>query len=333
MGKTAEIHKRYNEFESLLSSTPDIEKRIELSMRDFGKRDIERGSCIDRVTSEARAAADILLSFKRYRDLRDLRNSMKGRIALLLGNGPSCDMLNWDSPMMSSDQLDIAVVNFFKAPPERLNHKIKIIGVTDPLVFQSQDQENSLPTLEGKQKELIKRISRLQNPFLFCNRSVNRQVDKRKVPGVTPITFSDHFSSLFGGVNPLYPKSYMSMNIIKIATVLDFLGYDQTLLCGSDNDFIKKFHILPNNSIAVEQTYNGEDSQLDPLTQAPKSYYGAIRELELAWQKIKGLNVLNLDPLSLTAAFRKVSPCDYYFGLLRPEFQERINILSKRLSW
>ena len=333
MNRTSEIDRRYSEVISLVTCTRGLQEKLALAKRDFRKRDTEVAGMSGRIMSEIRASVDIILSSKRYKKLRDLRKTMRGRRALLLGNGPSCEMINWDSELLDEKELDIAVVNFFVSPPDKLNHKIKQICITDPLVFNDGRSGDSLPYLEEKQSRLLERIKKLESPFLFCNRVVERQVAQLKKVNVSPVRFSDYSSCIFGGTNPAYPRSYMSMNIIKMITILDFLGYEEILLCGADNDFIKKIVILPDNSIATEQTYNNENSTLDPLTMHPVQYYKVITALEEAWHKTKGMRVLNLDPLSLTTAFRKVRPGDKYYGLLVKEYQERIEELAGILSW
>ena len=333
MNYVSEVEKRYDEVRNLVRSTADIREKIVLAKRDFGKRDTEIAGVSGKIASEIRACIDILLSAKRYRELRSLRKTKQGHRALLLGNGPSCEMINWDSELFDDQGLDIAVVNFFQAPPNRLNHKVRIICVTDPLIFGKSGPGTGLPYLEEKQTRLTERIQKLEKPLLFCNRTVGRQLKGKHELNVKPITFSDYSSSVFGGTNPLYPRSYMSMNIIKMITILDFLGYDEILLCGADNDFIKKFFILPDNSIATEQTYNNEKSELDPLAMHPAQYYKVINKLEEAWHRVKDIRVINLDPLSLTTAFRKVRPNERYYGLLKKEYQTRIRELSDTLSW
>ena len=285
--------------------------------------------------NELSAGLDLLLSRtrRRYKELQKIKNTQKGRVALLLGSGPSASMIDWERVELDK-RIDIAVVNYFKEPPEELQERIKTVVISDPGTLNMSNKIRA--DRAEDRKRLIERLHAMKEARIFMPRFYMhdpKYSSTLKSLRSRVTIFSDYESRIFGGIKPTSPRSYASMTLLKALSIVNFLGYSEILLAGADNDYASTMRLLPDNSIGCIDRHAGRADTLIPQNNyQPIEYYQSLVRLEHSWHAFSELPVLNLDSLSFVSAFRKVHPATEYFSLLKPEHQDAVAKLSSLLA-
>ena len=289
------------------------------------------------VRNELSAATDLALSTVqlRYRELRKLKGSKKGKTALLMGNGPSVSMMNWEEVCKFNEDIEIAVVNFFELSSKELLDKVKVLVCSDPNTL-ANDEYQSRPELERERHALSEKLISLKDAHIFVPRFYHRIAkDNKTLRPVSQkvISFSDSESRIFGGCSPIAPRKYCSMTLLKSLSLLGFLGYSRILLIGADNDYSKTLRMMPDNAIAVIDEHADKPKQLVPVNHlSPLNYYKSLVTLERSWSSLSMLPVYNMDPLSFVTAFPKLSSSSKLFRLIQPIYQDYILSLENLLA-
>ena len=286
---------------------------------------------------EASAGVDLTLSTirQRYRALRRLKGSKKGKMALLMGNGPSSSMINWEEVCKFDEDIEIATVNFFELPDKSLLDKVKIFVCSDPNTLAS-DEYQSRPELARERRSLAEKLDALGDAYIFVPRFYYlglRENTVLRTVSSKVIAFSDYESRLFGGISPLAPRSYCSMTLLKALSILGFLGYSKILLIGADNDYSKTLRIMPDNTVAVIDEHAHKLKQIVPVNQlSPLDHYVSLVKLERSWSRLSMLPVYNMDPMSFVTSFPKLNSSSKFFRLIQPLYQTQIETLDKLLA-
>ena len=327
---------KYQEMIALLQDNSSHYKHTYEAMVRESNRRANHWTRYQAIRNEISACIDKLLSLTnhRYRELRELKESKRGKVVLLMGNGPSASMIDWSALESYHEEIDLAVVNFFTTPDRFPFDKVKTVVLSDPITLT--DSKRLRPELNEKRSTLINNLKRIHDAHIFTPRfylkhteisSILKTFHARVVP------FSDYGSKFWGGISPEAPRSFCSMTLLKALSILNHLGYSKMLLIGTDNDYGKNMRIMPDNSVACIDEHAGSATGIVPVNNhSPLSYYKSLVTLEESWGMLSMLPVCNLDPLSFVSTFPKVNQQSPYIKLLKREFQEDIKIIDSALS-
>ena len=228
-----------------------------------------------------------------------LKSSKKTFRALVLGNGPSLNKLDFNK--IKDEKLDIWVVNSFHqatcAEKLRITHYV----LSDRAHFENEYRY--LPILEfvRKQEGLILIFPHWvlfdfpEHPFLEFDHLI---FDDRQLAAWTQNT------------SPTKPRGYIGLTLYKSLAFANFLEYKEILVLGIDNTEFMGYGSNVNNDFlykgnhAFQDVRSGRDLSSTMIDGPPGAFIDVAHALGDLY-KFKG-NIINLDPNSLTTAFPKV---------------------------
>jgi hypothetical protein len=254
----------------------------------------------------------------RFKKLIDLKGSGKNRIGVVLANGPSINKIDPRKLANFSleHQADIFCVNYF------INTDfLKALGgidywvLSDPRHFDLEDPQ----TVEShaNAKKYVRKGVFLPEMF-----------EKKFTDDINKIVFNDlQGSSVFSkNINPLFPRSYLTLTAYKAIALAIHIGYDKIFVAGLDNTHILDVGCDAENRIYRKKNhfYKSKDEN-DPDNRDYKMGLGkneAPRNRNMAQEiraysrlfgdlyRFSNQNIYNLDLNSLTDAFKKSDKID-----------------------
>lgn len=245
-------------------------------------------------------------SRKVLKPLRLLKNSKKGQRALVLGSGPSLSKLNLNSPDLVN--FDVFAVNsFFQSPAAKMITP-EFYCLSDPNYFV-EDQTN----VTFKNDDFFRYLEQ-NKPKLLISHFYRRSTRFRNF---SVIYFNDReFRWMRKSINPLRPRSYVSLTLYKSLAIAIYLGYEEILLLGMDNNEFAFYESDSANSVFVNFTKyfaDGMSSDVVNSQQKPEGFTsGLAGRLQFFGQiygdlkKFSKYPVRNLDENSLVDAFPKL---------------------------
>lgn len=236
-----------------------------------------------------------------------LENSKTGKVALILGSGPSLNNLN---PELIDDYIDdVFVINSFNQLEVAARIKPAFYGLSDPAHFgilsnqQATELNEILDYAKACQATLV-----LPHTAYFATIFSN-----------SPRVFFDDREKFFlnRNISPLKPRSYGSTTIYKMLAMAVFMGYEEIFILGFDNTNFLNYRGRPDNlmqdvggatatrKVEVKSAFIGEYEKefTSGMAGRMQSYAHLFGDLH----KFKKYNVSNLDPHSLTDAFPKIT--------------------------
>jgi hypothetical protein len=245
-------------------------------------------------------------SRKLLRTLRLLKKSKKGKRALVLGSGPSLAKLNLNSPELVN--YEIFVVNsFFQSPAAR-----KIIPsfycLSDPNYF-IEDRTNV--TFQGD--ELVNYLHSTMPTLLISHFHRKSKI----FTDLKVLYFNDReFRWMRKSINPMRPRSYVSLTLYKALAIANYLGYDEILVLGMDNNEFASYRSDSTNAVYVDFSKyyaQGMANKIVSANQQPEGYTsGMSGRLQFFGQiygdlkKFSKYPFFNLDENSLVDGFPKL---------------------------
>lgn len=234
-----------------------------------------------------------------------VKDSKKGKTALVLGNGPSLAKLNSSNVNGLVD--DIFVVNDFYKTEASKNIRPTFYVLSDPISFNNKQESDVLrdSPLEGylrankcalilphKAYRLIKSTNR---QLLFFNDLERRFIRKN--------------------IDPLKPRSYCSVTLYKALAMAVHMGYDKIFILGLDNTEFNSYASDINNSIWIKGVHYSEYQEqyskemqafkLDVLVSGISGRMTSYGRLFSDLNMFPKHNIWNLDKDSLIDAFMK----------------------------
>lgn len=177
-------------------------------------------------------------------EMKRLAGSGKGKVALVLGNGPSLNKLNTAAVANYCD--DIYVVNgFFNLQMGQLVRPTHYC-LSDPSYFYPKDDAHTL------------RIEELKN-FIEKSNSVlvlpHTLATKGAFPNSKTLFFDDREKTLFSkNISPLRPRSYTSVTLYKALAVACHMEYDHIFILGLDNTEFYNYRGNLDNTTTMKQS-------------------------------------------------------------------------------
>lgn len=234
-----------------------------------------------------------------------LRGSKKGKVALVLGSGPSLNSLNVEKVSEFID--DVFVINSFNQL--EISEKIMPIfyGLSDPAHFG-----NLSGAQEQERKELLEYVKSVGATLVLPHNAFGTDLFNN----LNKVYFDDRELTILNrNLSPVKPRAYGSTTIYKMLAMAVFLGYDEIFILGFDNTNFLNYRGRPDNLIhdlggaTATRKVNSKSSFIGEyekeftsgMAGRMQSYAHLFGDLH----KFSSQNVTNLDPYSLTDAFRK----------------------------
>ncbi len=235
---------------------------------------------------------------------KKMKNSKKGKTALVLGSGPSLNSLNPIEVRKYFD--DVFVVNNYYLTEISKELAPDYYCLSDPNYFV-EDKTNAI----HNDHDLIKYMQDNNTVLLLSH-------FYRKSPGYNSLKtlfFDDReWRTRRKNISPLKPRGYSSITLYKAIAIACFFGYDTIYVLGLDNTEFKSYVGSKDNKIYINNNTHYAFSQKSlAITSTPEGYSsgiaGRMQSYALHFGDLtyfKNFRVINLDPLSLVDAFEKI---------------------------
>jgi len=234
---------------------------------------------------------------------KEMKNSRKGKTALVLGSGPSLNTLKAEAARDYFD--DIFVVNSYY-----LHEVSKILQpdfycLSDPNYFVA-DKTNAI----HDDNKLFDFMLENNVTLLLSHFYRNTRIDNR----IKTIFFDDReWRGFRANISPMRPRSYGSFTLYKALALACFFGYDRIFVLGLDNTEFKSYIGSKDNKIYVDNFANYAKSEVElKSTVSPEGFSsgiaGRMQSYALQFSDLFLFNkhkIINLDPKSLVDAFEK----------------------------
>lgn len=244
-----------------------------------------------------------------------IKNSKKGKAALVLANGPSVNKLDPKKiqALQIKGKFEVWALNFFLL--SELSEFIvpDFYCLSDGKFFDSETDID--PTLAQKIQEINKKVKELNIPVFI---PVHRIGNKNPFSKYFPFNDYEDFPSI--NVSDITkPRGYVTMTAYKALSIAIYLGYDQIYIAGFDNDYFKKYFVDKDNIIFLKDDHFYDSKGSDTLVKAPQAdgrtigeHLHSIHFLFKHLEKFKKFNIINLDPYGLVDCFPKHHNLDVY---------------------
>ena len=250
----------------------------------------------------------LVIGFRR-RALKPLR--VLGRLgqtndALVIGNGPSAQTLNW--PAVADAQMSgmaVFAINYFPISPEFKLIQPNYLVLSDPIM--KPNSNNELRT-----KELWTVIKNTSTMNLIVPLSWYRIMKAQNSLSNEIYYFDD--SGLEGwtrSISPLKARGYLALTAYKAIAVSIFLGFKQTKIIGVDNSMFQTISVDKSNRLIQQPNHFFSQGGVtsDITTFYPKGISDYFYDVSLCFYFLRrcfaGRSVTNLDPNSLVDVFPK----------------------------
>ncbi len=236
---------------------------------------------------------------------RALKNSKKGKVALILGSGPSLNNLNTNALGDYVD--DVFVINSFNQLEVAARIKPAFYGLSDPAHFGTLSSEQTLEL-----NAILDYVKDCEATLVLPHTAFLAKV----FSSFNRVFFDDREKTFLNrNIGPLKPRSYGSTTIYKMLAMATFMGYEEIFVLGFDNTNFLNYRGRPDNlmqdvggatairKIETKSAFIGEYEKefTSGMAGRMQSYAHLFGDLH----KFKKFKISNLDPYSLTDAFPK----------------------------
>lgn len=174
-----------------------------------------------------------------FLDTKRLKGSKKGMTALVLGSGPSVDLLK--SELVHEYIDDVFAINEFFELELSKTISPQYYCLSDPAHFSHNDEFS-----EARRTELETYLAQ-SNPKLILPHWSKQQ---NTFDGLSKIFFDDREFSWFNtNISPIKPRAYTSATLYKALAMACFLGYDKIFVLGLDNSNFKSYSGSADNLV------------------------------------------------------------------------------------
>lgn len=237
---------------------------------------------------------------------RVLKNSKRGKKALVLGSGPSLNNLN--TTTVDSIVNDIFVINAFSQLKIASSVKPTLYGLSDPAHFGKLAGEQACEL-----DDILDYVREARATLVLPHTAYEADL----FLGLNKIYFDDRERTFMNSnLSPLKPRSYGSTTIYKMLAMAVFMGYEEIYILGFDNSNFLNYRGRPDNllqdlggatasrNVDKKSAFIGEYEKefTSGMAGRMQSYAHLFGDLH----KFNSHKIINLDPYSLTDAFPKV---------------------------
>ncbi len=254
----------------------------------------------------------VLPHYGRLRQTRKLKNSKKGKTALVLANGPSVGQLDPEkiSRLQRENGLEVFAVNSFVSSPMAAMVKPDYYLLSDPAFFQPE----KFPHLTER---LTRDMQLLNDADVPCFVPLERYntVSFRQKYG-----YYDRGNLFLSKITITGPRSYISMTSYKALAAACFMGYSQIFISGFDNDYFLNVVVDDNNDMYYVDRHfydtpgaepaRVRDTHANSMGELLYSHHFLFKDLE----KFREYPIVNLNKGGLVDCFPKYHTLDVYKG-------------------
>lgn len=255
----------------------------------------------------------LVIGFRRraLRPLRLLGKSGRSNDALVIGNGPSAQTLNWVAVAEKQNYgMAVFAINFFPLSQEFQLVQPNYLVLSDPTMKPSSNSDS-------RNEELWTAIENTSTMDLVVPLSWYRIMKAQDGLSNNVLYFDD--SGLEGwtrSISPLRARGYLALTAYKAIAISIFFGFKETKIIGVDNSMYQTISIDTGNRLIQQPNHffskGGKKSDLTAFY--PKGISDYFYDVSLCFYFLhrcfKGQSVSNLDPHSLVDAFSKSSSSD-----------------------
>ena len=255
----------------------------------------------------------LVIGFRRraLRPLRALGKLGQSNDALVIGNGPSAQTLNWAAVVDAQDKgMAVFAINYFPLSPEFGLVQPNYLVLSDPIMKPSSNSDS-------RNEELWISVQKNSTMNLIVPLSWYRVMKSQNSLSNCILYFDD--SGLEGwtrNISPLRARGYLALTVYKAIAISIFLGFRETKIIGVDNSMFQTISVDAENRLIQQPnhffTKGGKTSDLTAFY--PKGISDYFYDVSLCFYFLRrcfvGQSVSNLDPHSLVDAFPKLSESD-----------------------
>lgn len=261
---------------------------------------------------------EYIINFKHYSDLQRIKGSKRNKKALVIGNGPSLDLIPIDEIIkFQKNGGEIFLMNHFNLRKELLQIQPDYYFSADPNTIKEENFSQVCEHIKNSETcevyvpmQMIKDYEKI-----FTNNSVGGFCGIEIRRGL----FSQNIS-----IKPNRPHSFSSMTAYHALSMAIWLNYSKIFIIGLDNTYLSNaicdsqnriFEVLKHASTDDVKIFRGDEYE------TIFDYFYENSRLFNDLNKFRGHNITNLNPDSLIDAFEKCS-----------SIQESITLLTKASS-
>lgn len=246
------------------------------------------------------------------------RGYYQGRTALVVGNGPSANDMNWEvvESLRVKGELLLFLVNYSLNDKTLGKIGCDYLVLSDP---QSHPREQIDRTVE-----LWKNISQIPGIKLITPIAWHLSSELLKCRHGECLHFSDlSLESFSSSVSPLRARGYPSMTAYKALAFADFLGFDLIYVVGVDNSMFRSIKVDSQNRIQQLPHYFSDNygPTVDVSNRYPSGISDYFYELSVLFSSLHrcfgAKNIVNLGLESEVDAFPKIAFDAPGFNLLK----------------
>jgi len=257
-----------------------------------------------------------------YQPLRDLQNSEGSRRVLVIGNGPSQELLCLEDliEFKRTGGHVLAINNYFNS---------EALVQCGPSAVVWSDP-GSIPALLANEDALARFRASVQNSpevRFFVPSYMTDMASKFREIQISGevIPFCDSELRIRGlkesqSIRPDRPRSYVSMTLFKALAIALWLGYRDILLVGMDNTYPRDLYCSPDNRILLRERHAFEADYVHDVSSQFATVADFLYDIALQMSDIRKFQdprVVNLDPFSLTDAYPKAQNKEHARLILR----------------
>jgi hypothetical protein len=226
--------------------------------------------------------------------------------AIVIGNGPSQGYLDVSSlSEFKANGGELICINYWTDNEDIWNVIPNYLVISDPL------------TLSDKVPDYLKQKNEKLLAYLLKYRSINI---------ACPMSRCDQLSAIFGSqrilgfvdqelrmwthnINPLYPRGYVSMTLYKALALAIWFDYRKIYVIGMDNTYPRNIYCDQDNKFINHEIHAGDKDYSVDESAFYKSIGDGLSVIALIFYdslRFKRDKIVNLDPYSLTDAFKKI---------------------------
>ena len=258
-----------------------------------------------------------LLKYRKHlKGLRSLQGTKRGKVALVVANGPSCNKVNWRSVAKSQS-----------------DGEVEILCLNDSILLS----ENSFASVDFLLKsdsldkaDLIKDYQAIiSKNSANINTKLITPLNWHAPDSISSCSSDDclhmvdvgrnHFKS---STNPLKFRTYPSMGSLKLLAIARYMGYDKVFVIGLDNTFYKNIWVDSHSRIIqgplhYKNNYIEAHDMSHHFPNGIGDYFHFVSQNFLSIRKYFNDELfVNLDDESLNDTFKKIRTDDSQYNWL-----------------
>lgn len=261
---------------------------------------------------------ELCFNFGKIYSLLKLRGVYKNNTALVLGNGPSQELISTNELQeFIKNGGKLFVVNYWF-----LNKKIRNI-VPNFLVLSDSRvvTRNNNKFFKKNNDQLKKYIRKNKDMKIICPIRMEKQIQKIIRPDRIICFCNSELNNFTSNIKPIFPRGYLSMTVYKAIAMAVWFSFKKIFVLGVDNTYPKNIYVDIDNQLYNHEIHAGKtfkETSLVNISEQYSSMSDFLYETSLLFRDAHKLNVnnnvMNLDEHSLTDAFPKIK---YYKDILK----------------